>query len=824
MSSIADELLLDVIERGAPPHERVDGAVFVARGREGAQRRMRRWRDRLAAGSELRFAEWMRRAGTDEATMLASLADVRLRDHDVLPFWGEPLSRTIAALRRGTRDPLLDGARTWLREQPWDRSVAPSAHEGMLATLRERVWRMVEPVVDFDRQSRAATAAQFTDAGESASDEWLERIARFPVLGYLLGNAELHWRTYMSEIHAHLEVDRELITGQLFAGADPGRVTAFRGDVGDRHRQGRAVALLTFERGQRAAYKPKDLRGAAAFLDLASSFGLHARAIVVLDDHAWEELIEPQPCANAHEATRYFERMGMLIRLLALLEGRDFWLDNLVARADHPVFIDLETLLQPRVAQATMRPTEALAYELLAESAVQTGAITMPTPIAPGIDAEDLGALAAPRRYLTPFRRWGTTGDERDDFSTWSHPEHAPVLDGRAVPAGAHFDELLCGYREMQRRIADRRDALLAPGAPLERLRDAPVRFIARDTWAYQKLVHRSVAPPLLVEGTERELFLAQLHRLDGAESRRNPVAVRSEIVALRDMDVPYFASLPSSDALLTVEGDELPGYFDGTAWQRLLGRMRTVGRDVPDEQLDLVRSAFALGHIRSGHAETHVTGVNIALQHPLDWLAEATALGDWILDQAITDPDGSGRTWIGLVYEPRMRISGVQPLGPDLLTGTAGLALLFADLQRLTSGQRFGDAAREALDGREPPAPAVRSEDLLGRPFAACGTTELLAELDDALDLYAEGGEEGELERAVAYGTRLWSIPKSTGSWFPQSFAADRHQLSIVWGVPAVARSFLRLVDPLGIRSLRSRPDADRAGVTVHAGESGPS
>jgi hypothetical protein len=313
-------------------------------------------------------------------------------------------------------------------------------------------------------------------------------------------------------------------------------------------------------------------------------------------------------------------------------------------------------------------------------------------------------------------------------------------------------------------------------------------------------------------------LFLAQLHRLDGNESRRNPVAVRSEIEALRDMDVPYFASLPSSDALLTVKGDELPAYFDGTAWGRLLQRIRTVGEDVPDEQLDLIRSAFALGHTRLGRAETRATGVDVTSQPPLDWLGEATALGNWILDQAITDPRGSGRTWIGLVYDPRMRISGVLPLGPDLLTGTAGLALLFGDLQRLTGDQRFGDAAREALNGREPPPPTVRSEDLLRRPFGACETTELVTAIDDALELYVETGEKDELERAVASGMRLRSIPLATGSWFPQSFAADRHQLSIVWGVPAVARSFMRLTDPLGIKSLRSRPEADRAGSTAEA------
>jgi hypothetical protein len=45
----------------------------------------------------------------------------------------------------------------------------------------------------------------------------------------------------------------------------------------------------------------------------------------------------------------------------------------------------------------------------------------------------------------------------------------------------------------------------------------------------------------------------------------------------------------------------------------------------------------------------------------------------------------------------------------------------------------------------------------------------------------------------------------QATGRWFPESHAADRHNLSLLNGLGAVAHAFLRCADPVTITSVRA-------------------
>src|SRR4051794_35154601 len=150
MRPTAEAALLDAVERAAPMHDRVVASHFVERPSPAAERRLRRWRARIAAGSERDFEEYLQSAGIDEAALRAGLSDVRLRDRSVLPPWAEPVLDSFRMVERDSRDPLLTGARAWLQRQDWGAAVAETAREGMLATLAARFWRIVQPVLEYE--------------------------------------------------------------------------------------------------------------------------------------------------------------------------------------------------------------------------------------------------------------------------------------------------------------------------------------------------------------------------------------------------------------------------------------------------------------------------------------------------------------------------------------------------------------------------------------------------------------------------------------------------------------------------------------------------
>jgi hypothetical protein len=671
--SFSSDRMRAVIARAAPPHERHGGAFEP----EPVQDRARL--DRLVR-------QWS--ATGDDAIDERLLATVRLA--------GEPPPWAAAFLELASSDDLFAAPRRFVASWAWPTTAA--ARDDLVKLFVDRVHAIASPLFEYEAQLAAATAI----LGAPATPTWPERFERFPVLAHLLGTAFVQWREGLAELAARLAEDASL----LFGDDGPGALTAFRGDAGDVHGGGRSVALLTFASGRRLVYKPKDLRCAVALDALIARLNaagleppLRTRAIVVRGSYAWEEWIAHTPCSSREEAALFYRRFGMLVRLLQLVEGRDFWLDNLIAEGPQPVFIDLEMILQPRVVMA-LAPAALAARRRLAESVAEICAVAMLTPIGVGVSAVDFGALAKPGHYLTPYK-------SGSGYATWSHHEHAPFVDGVAADAAEFFDELAAGYAAMQRLLASGRDALLAEDSPLLPLRDAPVRFIRRDTWSYYKLLRRSYAPPLLVDGVQRELFLRQLLRHPVGQQREGEERALStgEIAALRQLDIPLFLSMPSTVDVRTPDGTLVRDAFDGAAWDRLQHRVEQLAEFPLDEELDLLRACFATAHRlppQPRRAETNDR-----------WLDEAIAIGDAVLRDAIVhdgdgDRDGNGArdaagrdgdlAAIGIVCHPHIDLLALDVVEPDLLTGTCGLALLFAELHAATGEPRFARAARAAV------------------------------------------------------------------------------------------------------------------------------
>jgi hypothetical protein len=111
-------------------------------------------------------------------------------------------------------------------------------------------------------------------------------------------------------------------------------------------------------------------------------------------------------------------------------------------------------------------------------------------------------------------------------------------------------------------------------------------------------------------------------------------------------------------------------------------------------------------------------------------------ALADEILGAAVRGPQGD-LAWLGLVYQPVLGASRVDVLPADVLTGTAGLAILFADLYAATRQQRFADAARAAL-----------------APTAQSSIARLLAELDGPMPPLCGG--------LLGIGSRLYALRRA--------------------------------------------------------------
>ncbi|MFP5268814.1 type 2 lanthipeptide synthetase LanM [Coleofasciculus sp.] len=755
LSSHQQDRLWQIIARAMPPHERItcEAVVPHAENRVKIDKLRRQWRQAVTDGTPGQFQIYLQMLGLSEEDFDRCLNDVDLHHFTALPHWAKTLVTVLdAAVRNEANlvrsitggehpqderkiphgraiEPFLEVAQqfleTYIAREKW--AVSPAGLADMVAVIARRLSQLVVPILDFELRLANANAGLFgrQDASEQAVlentvDSWLDRFERFPVLAHLMAISYAHWQEWMREICDRLSVDWILLRDQMWEDLEPGLLTGFRGDAGDIHGCGRTVAILSFASGSKVVYKPKDLRCVEVFLNVLAFLNqggleppLHVRRVIVRDGYTWEEFVPFQSCQTMQEVERFYRRMGILIRLLQLFEGRDFWLDNLIAHGEQPVFVDLEMLLQPR-PDWQLSAEQHIARDILAESALELCVLAMPTPIGVGVGTEDFGALALPGKFVMPYKRVLSSSKpawkgcpSRNDYTTWTHTDHAPLLNGTPIDAANYLDFLLEGYANAQQCLEAQQEMLQASDGPLAGWTGLWVRFIYRDTWTYHRIVRSSLVPALLADPVQREIFLQQLLRpviaedLDGATRDRHAQIVCSEIAALRQLNIPLFGALSDDDRILTLEGSEIIDYFNGTAWERLQNRLKHLKSFPLDREMELIRSGFVTGH-RTARKQWNGFKRDSSISPPAErdrWLEEAISISAEILADAVESPTGN-LAWLGFVYNPYIDLLSVNILQPDLLTGSCGLAVLFSDLYAATGGEQWKQAALGTLAG----------------------------------------------------------------------------------------------------------------------------
>ncbi|OKJ11822.1 type 2 lanthipeptide synthetase LanM [Kitasatospora sp. CB01950] len=740
----ADERLRAVVAAAASFEERAaardDGqALFTpdpAEDRRSRAAAVETWLSR-AAGDQRSAGVLLEHLAETGRPLGEGLRRVRLADPGKLPSWAHALAAFLraqqtepatapGALTAGfaaAADALLPTGPGGILGVP----VADAARADLAKTLTGRLTEACNLTFCHEFQlvtGRPRATEWNAEGGPDASVAgWLARLERLPALAYLVGTVCRQWQEMYTEMFARLAADRTELVRRMWHGVDPGALAAVRGDAGDRHAQGRSVALLHFEHGAGVVYKPKDMRHATAFLGLVErlnselTLDLPLRTVVVRSDrgddghaaslsadcsgdYGWEELVPSRPCADPAGFARFYRRLGMTIRLVQLLEGRDLWADNLLADGEHPVLIDLECLLYPRVqAPPVLTAAQHGLLDELETTVVRTAMAFQAWTPAGRTDALDIGCLS----------RVGSL-ETAPGVPALPLPPYRPVHDGQPADPWQYTEEVVDGYREMHAALHRLRGELADPEGPLSGFRGVWVRYIWRHTWDGYKILRASTSPLALDDGATRETVIAGALR--GAVVARAGDAARSDLLevvlaeldSFRTFDIPFFRSLTTSSSVFTADGREIPGHFQSTGWKRL--QQRVAELDGFDLDAHVAVLSGCVDAARAGTEQAPGQPVpDPAVRPPVprqahaaepptpgELLTAATALGDRIL--ADRRPTG----WLGQSWYPGTGLRQVEALGPDLVSGTLGIAVLLAELWSATGEPRFHRAAHGLL------------------------------------------------------------------------------------------------------------------------------
>ena len=446
-------------------------------------------------------------------------------------------------------------------------------------------------------------------------ESWVDRLAELPGLAHPLGSVIAFWHDSTSEMLSRLETDLGLLADRLWHGKQPRSVKRFSPDAGDPHQGGRSVCLIRFGDEQRVVYKPKPQAGSAAWQELLgwcaeqpalrmSNVELGVRVVIDRGDYGWDRTLGKDTAAvSADEAGRWLRSYGALIRLLEVVEAADMWFDNLLTSAGLPQFIDVETVLQPRVAGMSRAAT------LLAETCAPGGAVSLRLALPDG-DFEDIGGLRPVTRLRLPFteRIIGTLSSRTDGYGDdgmmqWSPPRWRPD-----VPEGVNIaEQVLIGYGSVDEALRDDPQPAISLVVALAQ---APCRVVLRSTFTCYVIIRDSLRPEVLNTGVDREIALARLlspgaqalAAVDNpghtAEARRLLQVGATDRGALRRMDIPLVRHDPLSSSITLDDESVHLDWYDGIPLERSIARILGVGLSNLRSEvlLALIEAATAAG------------------------------------------------------------------------------------------------------------------------------------------------------------------------------------------------------------------------------------
>ena len=720
-----DEMLSDAF--AASPAAEADADLTA--------RRLAAWRRSSAAGDEALFARRLARDGLTVDRLRQRFTGVQSKPAVSPPTWIADAAWVEAALQgaepakqtpppgepvafEGLFLPLVAQAelRLWsgLDEAASD-NLAETARACLSHGLLRDLSDLSAPAL-YERFAKARLAGtsyeQFSSGMQSGGFRRL--FEDKPVLLRLLATRVRQWLDTSHEFVARLAADLPTIRRDLLHAGAESLITAVERDLSDLHNGGRSVHIVRFGDGARIVYKPKDLRLDVAWHGLIERLNradppvaLKAVRSIARDSYGWCEFIDHAACTDDAGFELFFRRAGAWLALFHLFAATDLHQENMIASGDHPVPVDLETILQPSADEhrATNPEGEAFnaAMDIIANSVMTVGLLP-----AYGRSADNnvfvMGGMTADWGARTVIK-WNAINSDAMRPTKAQEPgetnTNLPHRGGRHAKFADHVDGFVSGFADyagfLQQRARCKGPALLFDG-----FTGVPVRKVVRPTRFYYMLLQRLKDHRTMDDGavwSAQADFMARLSEWDKESDPLWPL-LRAERSALLTLNVPHFVA-PSDGGEIgdaygvsvrthAVSGlararERLQNFDDREiAWQIEVIRENT-NSIVP---ADARSQAPAPGEITLGYADTASAKTT--------FIAEADRIAAELARYAVRR--GPAAAWIGLDWLGDSEVFQLVCLGPDLYNGCAGIAVFLAAHATATGHETSGELALAAV------------------------------------------------------------------------------------------------------------------------------
>ena len=532
-----------------------------------------------------------------------------------------------------------------------------------------------------------------------------------PVLLRLIASVTRQWidtsREFVLRLDADLATIRRAI---LHVGADS-RVAKIEGDLSDPHNSGHSVQIVSFEDGSRIVYKPKDLRLDVAWYALVERLNraeppleLKAVRTISRDGYGWTEFIDHAGCADQQGCQRFFRRAGAWLALFHCFAANDMHQENMIAAGDHPVPIDLETILQAPAEEHKAQDPEAQAFDAAMETVANSVMMVGLLPAygrSPDNNVFAIGGMTADWNSKTKVKWNNINSDEMRPAKSkevGKTTPNLPHIDGRYAKFGDHIDDFIAGFEDYAKFLLHQsRDA--KQGGLFDGFTGVPVRKVIRATRFYYMLLQRLKNHRTMDDGVVWSAQTDFIARLADWEKDSDPLwplqqAERSALVAL---NVPHFVSPSDGNEIRDATGISI--HTEATSgMDRARARVQSFDeQDIAWQITVITQNTSSLPRSAGPPArgvelkQPSRSEVDVAPTKEV-FVAEADKIAEELSRYAIRR--GPGAAWIGLDWLGDSEVFQLVCLGPELYNGVSGIAVFLAAHAAVTGCKSSGELA----------------------------------------------------------------------------------------------------------------------------------
>jgi type 2 lantibiotic biosynthesis protein LanM len=526
---------------------------------------------------------------------------------------------------------------------------------------------------------------------------------------------------FIIDIIANTENEINLLSEKFNSSKDIGQIQKMIFDAGDTHNKGRRVSIIIFTSNTKLIYKPRSLAIDQKYydfvecinqLEIPKFLNLKAAKVHYSNESGWMEFIEYKNCKDEQDILSFYQRIGQLLCIMYTLNSQDFHFENLIAEADQPILIDLETLLHASLDDSNnidATSATAKAKEIINNSVKKN--LLLPTQIISNKNnnsSVDLGGLAAAEEQKSHLKSVFIKNYDRDDvqilkeYHVLEPQNNNPKINEKIIKSEDYVGEIVKGFKVMYQWIL--MNKLYYKEVINNYFATVDCRVLFRATSDYAQVLNTSYHPDLLRNLLDRKVFL---HRIALHRKLQHKQIVSREIDDLLVGDVPFFTVNSKQTTLKTFCGENYNGFFDISVIDAILNKIDKLSEHDLERQVAFINMSFYHKTPNMGKEKTNLNFVNSnvpntfkKITNPLDaCINYSIQIGDLIVKKSISGyQEGKAeRTWIGSV-EISNTVQITSAIGNDLYSGNSGIALFLAYLGKITGEERYKVAATEAL------------------------------------------------------------------------------------------------------------------------------